>query len=240
VCIGADKLGHFFDLGFRYWKASKAGATKDQIESQGRGTEMSIAGLGASGVYSQADLEANRKGWQFYKDLEANPSSLAFSIKNYISYMWNEQVNPSFYIPELGEVVWRNLLTGLWLGSITHPGTPTPIAIRLDLTATNTSVNGTYEWPAGDAKANKGKITGGAITQVTISVAGDTPNLAGGPPTPASATPVSGVKIQFDWERGSATGKGVLNSVGERRLEGTWGLGTSRTDGGDLHVNKAG
>src|SRR5215475_3543449 len=54
VCIGADKLGHFFDLGFRYWRASKTpGVTTSRIEAAGSGSEMGVAGLAITGVYSK-------------------------------------------------------------------------------------------------------------------------------------------------------------------------------------------
>jgi Domain of unknown function (DUF4157) len=236
VCIGADKLGHFFDLGFRYWMASLVpGVTTARIESLGSGTEMTLAGLGITGVYSNADLEANRKGFQFYKNLEANPSGLTFAIKDYITDQWNEQVNPSFYRSDIAEDVWSNLLTGLWRGII---GPSTKADVQFNLTATGSSVNGTYELPAGSAHPDKGKITGGTITQVTTTVSGDVsldPSVA---PNLASKTPVSGVKIEFDWERGKSSGKGVLNSVKEQTLLGTWGRGASRTDGGVLQLKK--
>src|SRR5271157_1107245 len=237
VCIGADKLGHFFDVGHFYWKLSGLGATTAQIESLGRGLEMTKQGLEISGVFSNADLEANRKGFQFYKDLASNPSGFTFAIKDYITDKWNEQVNPSFYTSALGEVVWSNLLTGLWRGTVTHPGTSTAEIHQLDLTATNSSVKGTYETLTGAANPNKGKITGGTITQVTTTVSGLTIPPTG-PPTPASATAVSGVKIQFDWERGTSSGKGVWNSLNEQTLDGTWGYGVSRTGGGVMHFEK--
>ncbi len=240
VCIGADKLGHFFDLGFRYWLFNRTrGLSPAEVESGGRASEITIAGLGLTGVYSNADLEANRRGFQFYKDLEADPSGLSFGIKNYISSMWNEQVNPSFYESALAEVVWSNLLTGKWRGTITHSNTPAPIPIELDLTATKSSVTGTYEWPAGATKPEKGQITAGTIKQMVTSVSGDFPSSSPtSPPTPSSATPVSGVSIEFDWKRRSFSGKGVLNSMNEQTLEGTWGSGASRTGGGVLHLNK--
>jgi hypothetical protein len=240
LCIGADKLGHFFDLGFRYWLFNSArGLTAAELESGGRASEITIAGLGLTGVFSNADLEANRAGWQFYKDLAASPSSFTFAIKNYVTSMWNEQVNPSFYTSELAKVVWNNLLTGLWWGTMTHPDTQAPIAIQLALTATTSGVKGTYEWPTGAAKPEKGRITGGTITQKTTSVSGELPSpTPGSPPTPASATPVSGISIDFDWQRRTFSGKGVWNSVDEQTLDGTWGFGASRTDGGVLHIKK--
>jgi len=236
VCIGADKLGHFFDLGWRYWAASlMPGVTTARIESLGSGSEMTLAGLGLTGVYSNADLEANRKGFQFYKDLQANPSSLTFAIKDYITDQWNERVNPSFYSANIAGIVWNNLLTGSWRGTI---GPSTKADARFNLSATGSSVTGTYELPPGSARPDKGKITGGTITQVTTTVSGDVSLTTSLPPHVVSATPVSGVKIDFDWERGTASGKGVLNSVKEQTLHGTWGHGASSTDGGILHLEK--
>ena len=236
VCIGADKLGHFFDLGWRYWMASLvSGITTARIESLGSASEMTLAGLGITGVYSNADLEANRKGFQFYKDLAASPSGLSFAIANYITDQWNERVNPSFYKSDIAGIIWSNLLSGSWRGSI---GPSTKADVQFNLTATGGSLNGTYELPGGSAHPDKGKITGGTITQVTTTVSGDLsldPSVA---PNLTSDTPVSGVKIEFDWERGTSSGKGVLNSVKEQTLVGTWGHGASRTDGGVLHLEK--
>jgi hypothetical protein len=58
------------------------------------------------------------------------------------------------------------------------------------------------------------------------------------PPYADLRQPVNGVKIEFDWERGTYSGKGVLNSLNEQTLEGSWGYGASRTDGGALRLKK--
>ena len=238
LCIGADKLGHFFDLGWRYWDALNKGFTANQIESLGRGSEITIAGLGSTGVYSNADLEANRAGFQFYTDLTSNPSGFTFAIKNYITDKWNEQVNPSFYESGLGKIVWSNLLTGSWRGARTVIALASSTDIQLDLTASGTNVKGTYKWPAGAAKPDSGKIKAGQISQITTPVTGHLLTPPPAPLNPISATPVSGVRIEFAWERGSFSGKGVLNSVNEQTLEGTWGYGASMTDGGMLRLKK--
>ena len=107
----------------------------------------------------------------------------------------------------MADVVWSNLLPGLWRGNIVHPG-PSTVDIQFALTATGSSVSGTYEWPAGSASPQKGKIKNGTITQVTTPVSGVSDPLAT-PPSPISATPVSGIKIEFDWERATYSGKGV-------------------------------
>src|SRR5262249_55499683 len=127
-CIGADKLGHFFDVGFLYFSEDlrRGGMSTAEAQDIGRGLEIGPQGLaavppfagGPTGVYSNADQEANLKGWQFYKDLAANPAGLAFAIGHYIAADWNEQVNPSFYEAGLGKDVWNNLLSGQWQGSI--------------------------------------------------------------------------------------------------------------------------
>jgi hypothetical protein len=167
-------------------------------------------------ILLQRGQEANLAGWKFYKDLEANPSGLVFSIGNYITSLWNERVNPSFYESNLGAVVWNNLLTGRWRGTIGHDGTSTPEDIKFDLVATAAGVTGSYEWPAGAAKPNQGTIAKGTITQQTTTVAGQIPG-----DRLSSASAVTGISIEFEWHRGSAFGKGLLKSVNEQTFEGT-------------------
>jgi hypothetical protein len=236
-CVGADKLGHFFEEGFTYFDLmSSAGASQATVEKVGRGFEIGKQGLAITGVFSNADLAANLAGEQFYKDLKANPSGLTFSIKNYITAKWSEQSNPSFYSSAEGAVVWNNLLTGPWEGSFTSAGgTSSPIDVRADLTATTGSVTGTYQWPI-VKPAQKGKIKNGTITQKTTSVSGI--GVSGGALTPVSDTPVSGVSIAFDWEEGTSSGKGKWDSVNEQTLDGTWGIGASRTSGGNWRMKK--
>lgn len=236
ICVGADKLGHFFEEGFIYFQiVSIPGMKTDDAKSAGRALEIGIQGLGATGVYSNADQAANLAGLQFYKDLEANPSGFRFSVKNYITDKWNEQSNPSFYSSNEGSVIWSNLLTGTWDGSFTSGGgSGAPINAKVDLSATAAgAVTGANEWPAGAATPNKEKIKNGVITQQTTAVSGTFP----GDPS-VSDTPVSGVSIEFDWEATSASGKGKWKSVDEQTLEGTWGIGSSRTNGGVWKLKK--
>ncbi|MCC6443551.1 MAG: DUF4157 domain-containing protein [Armatimonadetes bacterium] len=242
ICIGADKLGHFFGEGFIYFQvASAPGLTTADAQSTGRALEIGIQGLGTTGVFSNADQAANLAGMQFYKDLEADPAGFKFAIKNYISNRWNEQSNPSFYESSVGGIVWSNLLTGNWNGTFTTGGPlmvggissiPMPAKVSLFVTPAG-AVTGTYEWPAGAAKPFKGKIKNGKITQKTTSVSGTIP----GQPS-VSATPVIGIAIEFDWELGKATGKGQWDSVDEQTLTGTWGNGASRTNGGAWNQKK--
>lgn len=231
ICIGADKLGHFFNEGFTYFQvAHSPGLTAADAEATGGFLEIDLQGLSTTGVFSNADRAANRAGLQFYEDLNANPSGLTFDIATYITNQWNEQVNPSFYEAGLAGVVWSNLLTGGWTGPFTSGGTTTPIASIVSLTVTPAgAVTGTYKWPAGAASPNTGTITG-TVTQRTTSVSGADPRTS--PPTPVSATPVSGITINFDWREGTSSGKGTWTSINEQTLSGTWGIGTSRTSGG--------
>ena len=231
VCVGADKFGHFFEEGYIYHSGIPGiSGTPPVPEAAGRGLEINVQGLSSTGVYSNADLEANRTGLQFYKDLEASPSSLTFAIGNYITMMWNEQVNPSFYESAVAGVIWSNLLTGSWAGPFTSTGSAGPAPYTLvDLIATVTTVTGAYEWPAGAASSHKGNIKNGVITQRMTAVSGNLP-VPGFPSVSADA--VSGISIEYDWEEGAASGKGKWESVNEQTLEGTWGYGASRTNGG--------
>jgi hypothetical protein len=200
---------------------------------------LAAGGL-TTGVYSNADQAANRKGLQFYKDLVAN-TALTFSIKKYVAADWNEQTNPSFYDPALGGIVWKNLLAGHWEGSFTSGGAPaggasSPKDIAVDLTATGTTITGTYQWPIAKP-AQKGKITG-TVTQRTTAVSGVDPQSTAKPRPKVSASPVSGVSIDFDWVESKSKGKGHWDSLNEQELAGTWGIGASRTDGGIWNVKK--
>jgi hypothetical protein len=241
-CVGSDKFGHFFEEGFIYFLVSNmsggGSAGSNAAQSTGRFLEISNKqGLGVTGVFSNADLAANLAGKKFYEDLAANPSSFSFSVANYISDKWSETFNPSFYNAAEGSVIWANLLSGTWQGSFTSAGgTSTPTAATVTLRATAAGqVTGTNEWPAGAAKPNKEKIKNGVISQRTTAVSGTFPDT---PPQTLSDTPVSGVTIAFDWELRSASGKGELKSVDEQNLVGTWGIGSSKTNGGTWTMKK--
>ena len=68
VAIGTDKLGHFFAQGYEYFeKAVLEGKGVDAAVAYGKSTEEGKYGLGTTGVYSYADLEANKAGYNFYK-----------------------------------------------------------------------------------------------------------------------------------------------------------------------------
>lgn len=117
--LGSDKLGHFFQQGYRYYKKiSRRGM--ERTLSWGQRTERGIYGLFISGVYSNADLSANFAGYHFYlnltQDLQLEDSVLpalivlsnghwTFSptfdqetfLRPFISNHLNEALNPSYY-----------------------------------------------------------------------------------------------------------------------------------------------
>jgi hypothetical protein len=230
ICVGADKLGHFFQEGYGYFMIqSSLLSTEAHAESTGRALEIGMQGLSLTGVYSNADLAANRAGMKFYKDLEADPA-MKFNIKSYITDEWNEQSNPSFYTSEVGRGVWRNLLTGQWEGIFMPEGIlREPLTVKVDIAATLSSATGTYEWQIASAKLGKGKIKNGVIVQKTTTVSGTVPGEE-----PESATPVSGVSIEFDWEEDTSSGRGKWESIKEQTLSGkTWSIGSSKTNSGD-------
>ena len=231
LCVGTDKLGHFFQQGFQYFQIARrqSGGTTALAEEFGRETEIGMSGISATGVYSNADLEANRKGMNFYDDLKASPA-MSFSIAGYINANWNEQNNPNFYGADTGAIVWSNLLgdfpwTGFFDNNFTGlGGTP----INVDFSATSAgAVTGSYSYNDAGAIVTGG-ITNGAVTQRTTTVTG----------TSTTATPVSGITLTFDWAEGGSTGKGTWASRNERELNGTWGAGSSRTNGGPWNLRR--
>jgi hypothetical protein len=238
ICIGADKLGHFFDQGWDFSEAAKKPGSKPQdVTNLGLEMEIGQFGLASTGVFSNADLAANEAGMKFYRDLEKNPSKFKFQIGKYITAKWNEQVNPSFYESNLASVVWSNLLTGPWAGTLTPPATRRPIKTTFDLQATTSgTVTGSFELdvPVSAGSSNTVTIKNGKITQKTTAL-----STSGGAGPPASASPVSGVSIEFDWERGVDTGKGRLDSIDEQTLTGTLGSGTSAAGSGTFKFRKA-
>jgi len=79
VEFGTDKLDHFFQQGYQYYKMVNQeiakGASADTATSKavkwGQKTERTYFGLLVSGVYSNADLYANYAGMKFYQCLSS-------------------------------------------------------------------------------------------------------------------------------------------------------------------------
>ncbi|MET0391909.1 MAG: DUF4157 domain-containing protein [Chitinophagaceae bacterium] len=225
VCIGSDKLGHFFQQGHEYYVEShRSGGSVATAVAGGQRQESGGYGLRTTGVFSNADLEANRKGLDFYNDLAASPG-MSFDIATYINANWSEVNNPNFYESSVGQIVWRNLLNGRWTGFFEDPAASVSRQITVTLTvnsSNNVSISGTFVHNAGS-----GTLTG-TITHNTIR-----------PPQASSVTSaISGITINFDWVSGARSGKGIWNNNRENELIGTWGNGTSNSDGGNWNITK--
>ncbi len=96
-CVGADKIGHFLQQGHDYYNEENSKGKK-AAEAWSDELERGKYGLASSGVYSRADLEANRQGGQFYKDLAANAKDWKPDICKYVSAKWCEDKdNPNSY-----------------------------------------------------------------------------------------------------------------------------------------------
>jgi hypothetical protein len=153
---------------------------------------------------------------------------MAFGIASYISSAWSEVDHPNFYVDSVGHQVWANTLTGDWAG---HSFAISPFAdeaLTLKLAATvNGAVTGTFS--VGTAT---GSILNGVIQYKTTAVPDQ--NVLGQDTT---ANPISGVHIDFDWNMGADSGKGFLDSGGERHLGGGWGNGPSNSDRGNWYID---
>ncbi|KAF5429684.1 hypothetical protein C5S39_08605, partial [Candidatus Methanophagaceae archaeon] len=102
LAIGTDKLGHFFGQGYEYFDISVIQGKGDKAAFKyGKKTEMGKFGVQSTGVYSNADLEANKSGLMFYKDLFNNPL-MKFDIAKYVNRKWNEELNPNTYSASVG------------------------------------------------------------------------------------------------------------------------------------------
>lgn len=226
ICVGSDKLGHFFQQGATFQRTQSTLGTPAAEEESER-SEGGGFGLETTGVFSNADREANRQGGRFYNDLIASPG-MSFGIASYISSAWSEVDHPNFYEDSVGRQVWANVLTGDWSGHSFDKAPFKDDALSLRLTATKDGkVSGTFN--VGGAA---GTILNGVITYKTTSVRAV--SVIG---TKTTATPISGIHIDFDWALGTDSGKGALDSGGERHLGGSWGRGASNDDRGSWVVD---
>lgn len=212
VCIGVDKLGHFFAEGHGAFniKDDKA-ALLDSKDS-----EITGQGFGSKGVYSRADITANMAGRRFYQELEKNPT-MEFKIRDFISKKWNEVKNPSYYTEDVGRVVWGNVLGGgNWSGRIAFPeGEKREIDVAFgSLDSSSMLVMGSF---------NERPISGGSSRggDIEAYVSLRTKRLKG---AQEKAKGVTGIELDItflsvsDAPPRSAT----LKSEGERKLVGTW------------------
>jgi len=77
IQFGTDKIAHFFQQGFSYYKKFKNGLRRDLTEKEarkkavswGKFSEQTYFGTFVSGVYSNGDMAANYAGMKFYENL---------------------------------------------------------------------------------------------------------------------------------------------------------------------------
>jgi hypothetical protein len=111
-----------------------------------------------------------------------------------------------------------------------------PVGVKFDLLATTSgTVAGSFELMAQVAAGSSREVSikNGKVTQKTTSL-----STIGGAGPPTTATPVSGVSIEFDWDRGAMAGKGRMDSANEQTLVGTLGTGSSATDSGSFKLRR--
>jgi hypothetical protein len=115
VRIGTDKLSHFVSSGWTYYgsyqRALRHGATPQEAERAAvrRGVLEERLILGAAGILSMADLEANFQGLRFYLDLCSGDDpilvregaswslSRAIDLRDYVHPGWDESFRSSIF-----------------------------------------------------------------------------------------------------------------------------------------------
>ncbi|MFC7768627.1 MULTISPECIES: hypothetical protein [Salinirubellus] len=247
VYIGADKLGHFMQQGYVYYiLVTRHGHTLADARQWGHETEaaaplnevvhytdppLAIFGLQSTGVYSRADLEANSRGYEFYRWLENNPGG-RFDIRDYVNANWNEETHTNLYHGDVAPVVWNNLLAGSWQGSF---------SIRNDPNNPRIAINGTLT--PGEPNLENGTPIDGRFTytyhsgQVTVDIQGTIKYLETISGTDSLG--FKGIRIDYQWRSGPNRGLGIWRSgLTEHRLDGTWGWSTSHNDGGRFVIER--
>lgn len=127
--ISTDKLTHFFNEGSTYlFDSEENDGTYNLKEGELKSinSELSYFGLKTSGVFSFADLEANRQGARFLYNLVYGDNP-AFSVKkdntgayrvrlnycpdvkNYFSLKMSEVFNPNFYSSSINEAMTKGI-----------------------------------------------------------------------------------------------------------------------------------
>lgn len=101
--IGVDNFEHFFDTGYKLSTKSLEEATEWSIYS-----EQTFFGTEVSGIYSEADHQANLRGREFWLELSTNRSKI-FRVAEYFGADSDERLNCNTYTPELKEILRSNL-----------------------------------------------------------------------------------------------------------------------------------
>lgn len=122
--VSDDKFDHFLDQGFSYFYKSDFGKKSKELLDLGHQGELTHFGL-YHGVYSYADLRSNWDGYQFYLNLfkKTEHSEAMFIVNNeqcisqqvpfdwghWVTWEWDEFLNPSQYTEELSKTVKDNI-----------------------------------------------------------------------------------------------------------------------------------
>lgn len=216
VCVGADKFGHFFEDG---WSAFKAADRKAALLQSGD-DEITLQGLGNTGVFSNADIAANLAGRKFYEELDKNPQ-MQFKAESYFTGRMNEGVNQSYYTEDLGKVVWKNLLERNWTGTAQFDG------YEKDLTVTFRNVDmkaGTLEGDYQEQIVQDGSDPWNQTLIMTGKIYGDlalASKEVQGATKKANAIYGLSMTVNLDMA-GGPDRVGSFASEGERLLTGNW------------------
>ena len=125
--------------------------------------------------------------------------------------------------------MWENLLNSTnWVGGISVDGMT--VISDVGFTVSGGGVTGVYRYEGKAGVIVDGKITKGKIKNRTTSITG-LPASSGG----NTATAVSGITIEFEWDE---KGNGIWKSLDENSLEGTWGTGSSNSNGGSWDISE--
>jgi hypothetical protein len=108
--VGTDKIDHFFDQGYAYWRVSTYGQDDRRAVDYGVASELGWYGIAVAGVFSYADLRANWAGYRFFKNLggyfrldarQHMSQSRQFDWAEWVDWQWDEWLNPSALTQEL-------------------------------------------------------------------------------------------------------------------------------------------
>jgi len=122
--LGVDKIGHFFAVGYDYYRRSRGGTDPERALRWGTRTERTYFGLLTSKTFSYADLAANWAGYRFYLGLLTPGSVVAlgedgcvvqarsWDWSEWVSWEFDEVMNPSVHTSSVqrgvSEYLWEN------------------------------------------------------------------------------------------------------------------------------------
>lgn len=111
--VGTDKLSHFFDQGYEYFKIFSKEKDYEygimKALDYGKDQEKGIRGTSSTGIYSHGDLAANFSGFKFWLAMTTPPNPYFKCIKGnwqqvrdfhwreYANSGWDEAINCSEY-----------------------------------------------------------------------------------------------------------------------------------------------